>query len=140
MAVADTIDKNLARSLELASAHLIAKVRKAIEDFYANQPTGWQTWEIWRTPQPWKERVLPNLEQYHAELEKAMRALQAGDIKPLTLWGATYVGLGKDLDFDMRWMTEQNRLAVDEAVDRLVGVAGTIHRLGYEALAKVGRI
>ena len=134
------ITRDLADALQAASERLIASIRKAINDFQANQPPGWQTWENWRTPKPWTDKALPNLDRYHRDLKAALRAYQAGDIKPITVSAAGYAGLAKDLDFDTRWMTEKNRLAVDEAVDQLVGIAGDIHRLGYQALEKVGRL
>ena len=37
-------------------------------------------------------------------------------------------------------MTEQNRLAVEEALDRVVMVADRIHRLGYDELERAGRL
>lgn len=137
---AQGITPELANALQSASEQLIAAVRTALDDFQASPPAGWQSWETWRTPRPWKDKALPNLERYHADLHGALRAHQAGDIKPITTAAAGYAGLAKDLDFDTRWMTEENRLAVDQAVDRLVEVAGDIHRLGYEALAKAGRL
>ena len=135
-----TIDPELARSLEEASAALIERIRAAIRDFYAAQPAGWETWELWRTPKPWEGRALTNLERYHSHLQAAMRAYQAGDIEPITLEAASYGGLAKDLDFDRAWMTEQNQEAVQQAVRQVVRVADRIHRLGYDELEKTGRL
>ena len=135
-----TIDPELVRSLEDASAALIERIREAIRDFYAAQPADWETWELWRTPKPWEGRALTNLERYHSHLQAAMGACQAGDIEPITLEAASYGGLSKDLDFDKAWMTEQNQEAVQQAVRQVVRVADRIHRLGYDELEKTGRL
>ncbi|HYR90920.1 MAG TPA: hypothetical protein VE422_43070 [Terriglobia bacterium] len=133
------IDAALARSFEHASAELIARVRDAIQAFNASPPQGSETWEAWRTPKPWETRVLPNLQRYHSDLQKALRAYDAGDIMPITLAAAGYAGLSKDLEFDMSWMTEQNRAAVQKLVEDVVAVADRIHRLGYDVLKSTGR-
>ncbi len=84
--------------------------------------------------------MLPNLEEYHSGVQAALRAYQGGDIEPITLEAASYAGLSKDLDgFHMDWMLEQDRLAVDEAIHRVVGVADQIHRLGDDELTRMGR-
>ena len=74
---------------------------------------------MWRTPKPWEGRALTNLERYHGDLQSALRAYDAGDISPITREAGSYKRLAKDLDFDFAWMTEQNRLAVEEATSRL---------------------
>jgi hypothetical protein len=136
-----TIDPELARSFEDASAALIDRVRQAIRDFHAAPPDHRMAWESRSTPKRWETRVLPNLEEYHSGVQVALRALQAGDIEPITLEAASYAGLSKDLDgYHMDWMLEQDRLAVDEAIHRVVGVADQIHRLGYDELEKTGRV
>ncbi len=134
-----TIDPELIKTFEHASAQLIARVRDAISSFYSSPPSGWEAWDTWRTPKPWETRVLPNIERYQLDLGTAARAYEAGDIKPITLTAASFAGLSKDLEFDMSWMTEQNRMAVQKAVDQVVTVADKIHRLGYEALTTTGR-
>jgi hypothetical protein len=134
-----TIDPELIRSLEYASAQLTARIRDAIDGFYASLPPEWVTWETRRTPKPWETRVLPNLERYHQDLKTALQAYDAGDIKPITLAAAAYAGLSKDLEFDMSWMIEQDRIAVQKVVDQVVTIADQIHRLGYEALTTDGR-
>lgn len=139
MATSD-IDPQLTRTLERASTELMARIRKAISDFYANPPQDAASWEAWRTPKPWESRVLPNLERSHGDLQHAMRAHAAGDIKPITVAASAYAGMSKNLDFDMRWMTAPDRDAVDEAIGQLVSVAVRIHRLGYDALAKAGQV
>ena len=138
MATSD-IDPQLARTLEHASTELMARIRQAISDFYASPPQDSVSWEAWRTPKPWETRVLPNLERSHGDLQHAMRAHAAGDIKPITAAAAGYAGLSKDLEFDMAWMTAPDRSAVQETIQQLVSVADRIHRLGYDALAKTGR-
>ena len=138
MATSD-IDPQLGRTLEQASSELIAHIRQAIRDFYASPPQDSASWEAWRTPKPWEARVLPNLERSHGDLQHAVRAHAAGDIKPITVAAAGYAGLAKDLDFDMRWMTAPDEAIVTEAIEQIVSVADRIHRLGYDALAKTGR-
>jgi hypothetical protein len=88
---------------------VIDRIRKAIRDFRAAPPDGSDAWESWRTPQPWETRVLSNLERYHRHLKAAVTSYDAGDIKPITHEASSYAGLAKDLDFDVRWMTAQNR-------------------------------
>jgi len=136
---AANIDHALASSLEQASAALIARVREAIHSFYMSPPQGWETRDAWKTPKPWETRVLPNLDRYHSDLQAALRAYNAGDIRPLRLAAAGYAGLSRDLEFDMSWMTEQNRTAAQNAIERVVTVADRIHRLGYDVLKNTGR-
>jgi hypothetical protein len=107
-----TIDLELIRFLEYASAQLIARIRDAIHGLYASPPPGWETWEAWRTPKPWETRVLPNLERYHRDLRTTLRACDAGDIEPITLAAAAYVGLSKDLEFDVNAEKGQATFAV----------------------------
>jgi hypothetical protein len=133
------IDPQLTRTLEHASTELMARIRQAIRDFYASPPQDSASWEEWRTPKPWETRVLPDLERSRGDLQNAMRAHAAGDIKPITVAAAGYAGLSTDLDFDMRWMTAPDQAAVEEAIHQLVSVADRIHRLGYDVLAKTGR-
>lgn len=83
--------------------------------------------------------MLPHLEEYHSNLQAALRASHAGDITKITREAASFAGLSEDLEFDMGWMTEQNQSAVQRAIDRVVMVADQIHRLGYKALTSTGR-
>ena len=70
----------------------------------------------------------------------ALLAYEGGDIEPITLEAASYAGLSKDLDgYRVDWMTEPNRLAFEEALDRVVMVADRIHRLGYDELERTDR-
>ena len=55
-----------------------------------------------------------------------MRAYHAGDIMPITLAAASYAGLSKDLEFDMSWMTEQDRAAVQKAFSKSQSRTGSI--------------
>jgi len=135
-----TIDPELARSFEDASAALIDRIREAIRDFHAAPPHGWEAWEVWRTPEPWEGRALTNLERYHGNLQAALRAYHAGDITQITRQAGSYRGLAKDLDFSFAWMTQENRLAVEEALDRVVTVAARIDHLGYDELERTGRL
>jgi hypothetical protein len=134
------IDPALAGSLEQASATLIERINTAIRDFYERPPQDWEAWETWRTPRPWEARALPNLAELHDELQAARRSHQAGDIRPITLVASSYKGLSKDLDFDFRWMTDRDRLAVEEAIGQIVLAADQIHRLGYHELERTGRL
>lgn len=126
------IDERLAVSFQSASADLIQVIRKAIKDFYETPPQGWEAWDRWRTPEPWNARVLPNLEKYHINVQKALAALHAGDFMPITLAAASYAGLSKDLDFDRSWMTKENQEAVEKAVVEAVAIADQIHLIGYD--------
>jgi hypothetical protein len=114
------IDPELLRSFEDASAALADCIRAAVRGFYADPPHGWEAWELWRTPEPWETRVLSNLERYHGHLQAALRAYHAGDIRRITHAAGAYKGLAKDIEFDTGWMTEQNRLAVDRAIEQVV--------------------
>ena len=132
--ISSSIEGSLAKALRSASAELIACIRKAIRDFYSRPPQGWEAWDSWRTPRPWEARALPNLADYHKDLEKAIDAFKAGDLMPITLAAASYAGLSKDLDFDTSWMTKQHQAAVQNAVEKVVLVADQIHRIGYDAM------
>jgi hypothetical protein len=134
------IDPELARSFEDASAGLLDRIREAIRNFRAASPDDQVDWELRSTPREWETRVLSNLEEYHSGVQAALRAYQSGDIEPITLEAASYKGLSKDLDgYRLDWMTEQNRLAVEEAIGRVVRVASRIHRLGDDELTSMGR-
>lgn len=133
------IDHKLAIAFQSASANLITVIRKAIDDFYVAPPHGWEAWERWRTPEPWKDRVVPNLEKCHLGLQKELLALDAGDYMPITLAAASYAGLSKDLDYDRSWMSNENQEAVRKAVAELVSIAHRIHRIGYDLSKKDGR-
>lgn len=86
--------------------------------------------------EPWKDRGVPNLEKYHMGLQKSLVALRAGDFMPITFAAASYAGLSKDLDFDRRWMTEENQKAVQKAVVDVVSLAHQIQRIGYDLSQK----
>jgi len=130
------IDPDLVIALEHASSELIIQVRKAIYDFYQDSASGWEQWEKWRTPKPWEERVLTNLERYHNDLQAARKAYDEGDIRPIVYEAAAYAGLSKDMEFDDNWMSEQNQIAVHQAVREVAVLASQIHRLGYALLTQ----
>ena len=88
-----TIDSELARSLEDASAALIDRIRQAIGVFRAASPDYQAAWELRSTPKDWETQVLSNLEEYHSGVQAALRAYQGGDIEPITLEAASYKGL-----------------------------------------------
>jgi hypothetical protein len=135
------INLELARSFEDASAALIHSIRQAITVFRTGPPDYQADWESRSTPQDWEKQVLSNLQRYHSGVRAALHAYRGGDIKPITLEAARYKGLSKGLDgYRMDWMTEQNRFAVEEAMDRVMGAADEIHRLGYDELEKAGRL
>jgi hypothetical protein len=92
-------------------------------------------------PRQWETRVLANPEGYHRNVQSALQACRAGDIKPITLAASSYGGLSKDLDgYHMQWMLEPDQVAVDEGIDRVVSVADRIHRLSYDELERAGRL
>jgi hypothetical protein len=134
-----SINPVLARSLEEASAALIESIRKAIRNFYAAPIAHRTAYHSGSTLNFWETRVLSNLENYHGNVQAALRAYRDGEIEPITIEGASYKGLSKAIDSDMNWALEQDRLAVDEALDRVVGVADQIHRLGNAELTRMGR-
>src|SRR3989442_392679 len=124
------INPELAQSLEDASAALIESIRKAIRNFYASPADHRRAFQSGSTLKFWETRVLSNLEKYHGNVQAALRAYRGGDIEPITIEGASYKGISKAIDADMYWALKQDRSAVDEAIDRVVGVADQIHRLG----------
>jgi hypothetical protein len=139
--MASAIDPELARSFESASGALIERIRQAIRNFHAAPSDHRMAWESRNMPKRWETRVLGNLEEYHSGVQAAFRAYQGGDIEPITLEAASYKGLSKDLDgYNMDWMLEQDRLAVEDAIHGVIDVADQIHRLGYEELERTGRL
>jgi hypothetical protein len=135
-----TIDSELAQSFVDASAALIDRVRQAIRAFRAAPPEYQAAWELRSTPTAWETRVLTNLHEYHDGVQAALRAYHNGDIEPITLEAASYKGLSKDLDgYRLDWMTEQNRVAVEDAIRQVVRVANRIHHLGDDELTRMGR-
>jgi hypothetical protein len=136
-----SIEPDLARSFEDASATLIDRIRQAIRDFRAAPSDEQAEWELRSMPREWETRVLSNLGEYHRGVHAALRAYEVGDIEPITLEAASYAGLSKELDgYRVDWMTEPNRLAYEEALDRVIMVADRIHRLGYGELERSGRL
>jgi hypothetical protein len=136
-----TIGPELAHSFEDASADLIESIRRAIRGFQTAPPDHRAAWESRQMPQLWETEVLPNLEDYHNYVQAALRAYHSGDIRLITREAASYKGLSKDMDgYHMDWMLEPDRLAVGEAIHRVIGVADQIHRLGYHELERTGRL
>ncbi len=119
--------------LHEACEALVSSIRNAVRIFRANPPPGSQEWPRHRTPLPWEERVLPNLEEYQQILEQAISSLDNGDAKPLVRIASACAGLAKDMDFDQTWMTPDDSNAVDSAVDKLVFWASRIRRSDYSA-------
>jgi hypothetical protein len=135
-----SIDSELVRSFENASAALIESIREALRNFRATSPDNQAAWESRSTPSDWETRVLSNLQKYHDHLKIALPEYRAGDITRITRVAGTYKGLSKHLDgYALDWATEHNRLAVDAAVDRVVELADQIHRLGNAELTRMGR-
>jgi hypothetical protein len=86
-------------------------------------------------------RTLPRLEDYFGEFQAALRALGAGDIVPIMLLASGCGWLSRDLEiYDKGWMLDEDRLAVEGAISRVVNVTDRIHRLGHDELARTGRI
>jgi hypothetical protein len=136
-----SIDPELVQAYEAASAALIARVRDAVGDFRAAPSDYLAAWKFRSTPTDCESRVLSNLEEYHDELLAASRTYRAGDIKPITLSASGYKSLSRDLDgYQMDWMTEENRVAVERAMEQVMSVADRIHRLGYRALKELGEV
>lgn len=129
-----SINNELVQSFEKAGCNLIDNVKNAVSEFYRNPPNDWNTWETWRTPLLWETVALVNLEQYQKMIKAAATSFQAGDNKAITLAAASYKGVSRDMDFDMRWMTKGSRNAVNDAVDHIAGIADRIHRLGHALL------
>jgi hypothetical protein len=137
--MSSSIDPELAHSLEHASAALMESIREAIHNFYAAEEDHRRAFQSGSTLNFWETRVLSNLEQYHQSVQAALGAYEAGDIEPITIAGASYKGISKAIDCDPEWALNQDRLAVDEAIDRVVGIADRIHRLGNAELTRMGR-
>ncbi|WP_295458302.1 hypothetical protein [uncultured Thiodictyon sp.] len=130
--VHESIDRDLVNEYERTSAALIRCIREALDHFFRNPPEDWESWEEWRTPIPWRDYALPNLERYHADLITAREAYDRGDFRAIVYDAAGYAGISKDLDFDNRWMTEVDRREFQKAIKAVVIVARKIHQLGYE--------
>jgi hypothetical protein len=129
-------DPDFINSFENASFELLNHVRKAIDDFYQHPPPDWEQWENWRTPKLWQDRVIPILDRYHNNLKIAKQAFDQGDISPIVYEAASYSGISKDLEYDMSWMTEQNEIAVQQAIRNIALSANQIYRVGYELLSQ----
>jgi hypothetical protein len=128
---ATRISRDMVLEFARRSRQLIAAIKKAIADFYSDPPVGSSTWELWHTPRPWETKALTNLSSYQDDIDKAIAAFDAGDSKPIETVGSYYASLSKDMDFDMTWMSDENRVAVVKAIDDATEIADRIHRVGY---------
>lgn len=131
------IDEAMIQELLDADRALIGAVQKALADFEAAPPSGWQQWESWRKPDPWRTTVLPNLERYRQGAEEGLRELRAGNAKRAFFAGQGQMGLTKKIELDSSWATPANQKAIADAIERVSVIADRIWRIGYaEGLAK----
>ena len=131
------IDEEMVQELVAADRALVEAVQKALSDFDAAPPPGWQQWESWRKPDPWRNTVLPNLERYRQGAEEGLRELQSGRPKRAFFAAQGQMGLTKKIEFDSGWATPANRKAIDDAIERVGVIADRIWRIGHaEGLAK----
>ncbi|NML15043.1 hypothetical protein [Azohydromonas caseinilytica] len=94
----------------------------------------------WNSPEPWIDRVIPNLRQKAAHIPFSLQAMTSYDLKPATMLSSDLVGLAKDLEFDTSWMPNAHREEVSRAVDEVVNLASKIYRAGYHQLKASGQI
>jgi hypothetical protein len=132
MTIQTHITKEMVQEFDRRSRDLIGAIKKAIGDFYADPPAGWERWENWRTPHPWETKAMPNLSCYQEDIDNAISAFDMGDFHPIDKVGSYYSSLSKDMDFDMTWMTENDRIAITKSIDAATEIADRIHRIGYE--------
>jgi hypothetical protein len=129
------IETRISRDMVLEFARrgrlLIAVIKQAIADFYVDTPAGSSSSETWHTPRPWETKALTNLSSYQDDIDKAIIAFDAGDAQPIEKVGSYYASLSKDMDFDMTWMSDENRMAIVKAIDDATEIADRIHRIGY---------
>ncbi|MEI6730076.1 MAG: hypothetical protein WCL30_02355 [Pseudomonadota bacterium] len=105
----ESIDANLITAYEQASLALIESIKRALENFKEPKEV-WEKWEKWKSPIPWIERVLPNLELYHISLENAKKSFNIGNLEQIIHVAAAHAGIAKDIDFDTKWMQENDRI------------------------------
>jgi hypothetical protein len=140
VSMSSALEPDLIRSFEHASATLIDRIRGAINRYHVAAKEQRADGQARSTPQAWERRVLPNLENSHRHVQAAVDLYRQGDITRLAQEAGAYAGLSKDLDgYQMDWMVEDDRRAVEEAITDMVLVADRIHRLGYEELERISR-
>jgi hypothetical protein len=123
------LDEAMIQELLDADVAFIDAVQKALGDFHASAPAGWQQWESWRKPDPWKDKVLPHLQKYREWSEEALREWKKGNPAPAVEAATGQMGLSKKIDFDLDWATPENRQALEAALDRVAAAADRIWRL-----------
>ena len=131
------IDEPMVQELLDADRALLEAVRKALADFDAAPPPGWEQWESWKKPDPWRNTVLPNIERYRLGAEEGLREIRAGNPKRAFFAGQGQMGLTKKIEFDASWATPENRKSIADAIEGVDAAADRIWRIGYaEGLAK----
>jgi hypothetical protein len=131
------IDETMVQELLAADRALIGAIEKALADFDAAPPSGWEQWPTWRKPDPWRETVLPNLERYRRGAEEALREIQSGNPRRAYVAGGSQADLSKKMEFDSSWAAPAHRQAIDDGISRVVAAADRLWRIGHaEGLAK----
>lgn len=125
------ISREMVLEFSRRSRHLIAAIKRAVANFYTDPQVGSSTWASWHTPRPWETKALTNLSGYQDDIDSAIKAFDAGDSRPIEKVGSYYASLSKDMDFDMTWMSDENRIAIVKAIDEATEIADRIHRIGY---------
>lgn len=131
------IDEAMVKDLLDADAALIEAIEKALAGFEASPPAGADQWPSWKTPDPWRDTVLPNLERYRKGAEEGLREFRAGNPRRAFQAAQGQMGLTKKMEFDSGWAAAADRKAIEDAVERVSAAADRIWRVGHaEGLAR----
>jgi hypothetical protein len=123
------LDEAMIQELLDADVAFSDAVQKALGDFHAAAPAGWQQWEPWRKPDPWQDTVLPHLQKYREWSEEALREFKSGNPARAFEAASGQMGLSKKIDYDLGWATPENQQALEAALDRVDAAADRIWRL-----------
>jgi hypothetical protein len=126
-----TLDEAMVQELLDADLAFIAAVQKALADFDAAPPGGWQEWESWRKPDAWRNTVLPNLERYREGAEDGLREIKAGNPRRAFFAAQGQMGLSKKIEFDSAWASPAHQQAIADATERVSAIADRIWRIGH---------
>lgn len=129
MTQAGPLDEAMVREMLDADVAYLEAVKKALADFKAQPPAGWEQWDGWRKPDPWETVVLPHLERYREWSEEALRELKAGNPARAFEVATAQLGLSKKVDFDLGWATPANQQAMEAALDRVSAAVDRVWRL-----------
>lgn len=129
MTSASSLDESMIQELLDADVAFIGAVQKALADFQAAAPAGWQQWEAWRKPDPWQTTVLPHLQRYEQASQEALQEFRAGRPDRAFAAATGQMGLSKKIDYDLGWATPENQQALEAALDRLDAAADRIWRV-----------